>query len=102
MKKLSTEDTIELKEIFEVILREKVPSKNVNAYIKNSFGDNLTNGQMIAIGQVLKASNERDTSAAVFIRDTLGQKPTDKQEISGSKENPFVVSLDSKLEQWSK
>ena len=101
---LRTTDTekSELKNIFELVLGEKVPSKQINAYVKETFGENLTHAEMIAIGQVLKAQNERDTSAAIFIRDTIGQKPTDKQEISGSKENPFVVTLDGDLEKWSK
>lgn len=80
-----------LKDAFELILGAKVPSAQLTNYVKNNFGEDLTHMQLIAIGQVLKAQNERDTSAAVFIRDTLGQKPTDKQEISGSKENPFVI-----------
>lgn len=99
---LKATDKQELKQIFELVLGEKVPSKQINGYIKETFGDELTHAEMIAIGQVLKAQNERDTSAAVFIRDTIGQKPTDKQEISGSKENPFVVALEGDLGKWSK
>lgn len=91
-------DNVRLKDIFETILGSRVPSTQINAYIRNTFGDNLTHMELIAIGQILKAQNERDTRAAEYIRDTIGQKPTDKQEISGSKDNPFVVKLSEELD----
>lgn len=91
-----------LKEIFEAILSDTVPSKQVNGYIKETFGEELTHAELICIGQILKAQNERDTKAAEYIRDTMGQKPTDKTEISGTKENPFIVALDGDLGKWSK
>ena len=91
-------DDRKLKDIFEVILGSKVPSNQINSYIKSTFGDSLTHMELIAIGQILKAQNERDTRAAEYIRDTIGQKPTDKQEISGSKDNPFVVKLGNDLD----
>ena len=90
-----------LKDIFEVILGSKVPSNQLNNYIKNTFGEEITHAELIAIGQILKAQNERDTRAAEFIRNTIGQNPGDKHEISGSKENPFIVSLGGDLDKWS-
>lgn len=103
MKKAETQlDNTKLKEIFEIVLGSKVPSNQLNNYVKESFGDDLTHAELICIGQVLKAQNERDTKAAEFVRDTMGQKPGDKHEITGSKENPFVVALDPLLEKWSK
>ena len=92
---------LKLKEIFEVILGAKVPSNQLNNYVKNTFGEELTHAELIAIGQILKAQNERDTRAAEFIRDTMGQKPGDKHEITGSKDNPFVVQLDDNLMKWA-
>lgn len=90
-----------LKDAFELILSAKVPSSQLNSYVKENFGDELTHMELIAIGQVLKAQNERDTAAAVFIRDSMGQKAGDKHEISGSKENPFVISLEGDLDKWA-
>ena len=95
-------DNVKLKDIFETILGSRVPSTQINAYIRNTFGDNLTHMELIAIGQILKAQNERDTRAAEYIRDTIGQKPTDKQEISGSKDNPFMIKLDDALDELAK
>lgn len=95
-------DKSKLKDIFDIVLSSKVPSKQINNYIRETFGDDLTHSELICIGQILKAQNERDTKAAEFIRDTMGQKPTDKTEISGTKDNPFIVSLEGKLADWSK
>lgn len=94
--------TNQMKEIFEMVLSSKVPSTQLNGYVKTTFGEHLTHAELICIGQILKAQNERDTRAAEFVRDTMGQKPTDKKEISGTKDNPFVVSLEGALEEWSK
>ena len=91
----------QLKDVFETILGKRVPSTQLNNYVKNNFGEELTHMELIALGQILKAQNERDTRAAEFIRDTIGQKPGDKHEISGSKENPFIVTLDKELDKWS-
>ena len=101
-KKLEDIEKAKLKDTFEIILGSKGPSGQLNNYVKNTFGDDLTHAELICIGQILKAQNERDTRAAEYIRDTIGQKPTDKQEITGSKDNPFVVSLEGALEKWSK
>ena len=98
----SKEDRQKLKEIFEIVLNEKVPSSQITPYIEEAFGTELTHAELICVGQIIKAQNERDTKAAEFIRDTMGQKPTDKTEISGTKENPFIVTLDGDLGKWSK
>lgn len=94
-------DSKKLKEIFEIILGSKVPSAQLSSYVKSTFGEEITHAELIAIGQILKAQNERDTKAAEFVRDTIGQKPGDKHEITGSKDNPFVVSLSSDLDKWA-
>lgn len=101
-KKLDDFEKAKLKDIFEIILSEKVPSTQLNNHIKNTFGEDLTHAELVCIGQLLKAQNERDTKAAEFIRDTIGQKPTDKTEISGTKDNPFIVTLEGQLKDWSK
>lgn len=43
---------------------------------------NLTNAEALIVTQMVKAIRG-DTYSAIFIRDTAGQKPTDKQEIKG-------------------
>lgn len=91
-----------LKDIFEFLMNAKVPSARLTNYVRSNFGETLTNSELICIGQILKAQNERDTKAAEFIRDTMGQKPTDKKEIGGTDGNPFIVKLDGQLEEWSK
>lgn len=37
----------------------------------------------ILMGQIVKAITDKDTKAAEFVRDTSGQKPSDKHEIEG-------------------
>lgn len=39
--------------------------------------------EAILMGQVIKAITDKDTKAAEFVRDTSGQKPTDKHELEG-------------------
>ena len=63
-KKLEDIEKAKLKDIFEIILGSKVPSGQLNNYVKNTFGDDLTHAELICIGQILKAQNERDTRAA--------------------------------------
>ncbi len=95
-------ETVKLKEIFDKLLLDQVHSSQLKPYIKEHFGDSLTHAELIAVGQILKAENERDTGAAVFIRDTMGQKPTDKKEISGTADNPFVIKMEGDLSEYAK
>lgn len=52
--------------------------------------------EMILQCQIAKA--RYDTSAAVFIRDTLGAKPVDESKIDASVNNPFESLSDEELE----
>lgn len=45
-------------------------------------GVNIDAETAMLAGQLLKAIQKRDTKAAEFVRDTSGQKPTDKVEIA--------------------
>lgn len=44
--------------------------------------DDVNNADVMLLIQLDKAVNKGDTSAAIFLRDTSGQAPTAKQEIS--------------------
>jgi hypothetical protein len=52
--------------------------------------------EMIMKCQMVKART--DTSAAVFIRDTLGAKPVDETKMDASVHNPFESMTDEELE----
>lgn len=54
----------------------------------NIKGQNISVQEAILIAQVQKAMNG-DTRAAEYLRDTAGQKPSDKVEVSGQVDNPF-------------
>lgn len=56
--------------------------------------------EMILQCQIAKA--RFDTSAAVFIRDTLGAKPVDESKIDASVNNPFESLSDEELELLAK
>ena len=51
-------------------------------------GKNISVQEAILIAQVQKAM-KGDTRAAEYLRDTVGQKPSDKVELNGQVENPF-------------
>lgn len=51
-------------------------------------GKNISVQEAILIAQVQKAM-KGDTRAAEYLRDTVGQKPSDKVEVNGQVENPF-------------
>lgn len=54
----------------------------------NIKGQNISVQEAILIAQVQKAMNG-DTRAAEYLRDTAGQKPSDKVEVSGQVDNPL-------------
>ena len=58
------------------------------ASFKGIKGQNISVQEAILIAQVQKAM-KGDTRAAEYLRDTVGQKPSDKVEVSGQVENPF-------------
>jgi hypothetical protein len=57
--------------------------------------EDMTN-QLHMILSVYKKAIQGDISAAIFMRDTAGEKPVDKQEISGAM--PVIISGEDKLE----
>ena len=58
-------------------------------------GVNIDAETAMLAGQLLKAIQKRDTKAAEFVRDTSGQKPTDKVEIA-------TVDREQSLEELNK
>ena len=62
-----------MREIAEIIL-----SKNVMT------SDGVVTGKYAVLAKVIDKALKGDLQAATFIRDTIGEKPSDKQEITGS------------------
>ena len=62
-----------MREIAEIIL-----SKNVTT------SDGVVTGKYAVLAKVIDKALKGDLQAAAFIRDTIGEKPTDKQEVTGS------------------
>lgn len=64
--------------IFEMNIRSGKPEEFQN--LAESKGKNISVQEALVLAQVKKAMSG-DTKAIEFLRDTAGQKPTDKQEI---------------------
>ena len=62
-----------MREIAEIIL-----SKNVTT------SDGVVSGKYAVLAKVIDKALKGDLQAAAFIRDTIGEKPTDKQEVTGA------------------
>lgn len=58
--------------------------------ITNKAGEKKTTLEAVMVAQ-LKQALKGDTKAATFIRDTIGEKPLDKQEITGKNGEPLAV-----------
>lgn len=56
--------------------------------------------EMIMMGQIIKA--RFDTSAAVFVRDTLGARPVDESKVEQTNVNQFETMTDEELELLAK
>lgn len=62
-----------MREIAEIILSKDVMTS-----------DGVVTGKYAVLAEVIKKALKGDLQAATFIRDTIGEKPTDKQEITGN------------------
>lgn len=90
----------ELREMFEYICSLGVEKGKIVEDIKSladAEGKNITVGMEIALAQVNKA-RDGDTRAAEFIRDTMGQKPTNKQEITATIVDSPLTSILAQLQ----
>lgn len=81
------------KETLEALLTMPMnPGKDVSVEDIKNFaeikGKNISVQEAIIIAQVQKAM-KGDTRAAEYLRDTIGQKPSDVVEVSGQVNNPF-------------
>lgn len=61
-------------------------------------GDTQNNITLALLEKALKG----DTKAYEVIRDTVGEKPTDKIEQSGELNNTITVKFDGEVEEWGK
>ena len=66
------------KEVFEALMNEEIGKDITSESLAEKAG--LTLQEAIAIAVAEKAANG-DVSAASFVRDTMGEKPTDKVEM---------------------
>ena len=62
-----------MREIAEIILSKDVMTS-----------DGLVTGKYAVLAKVIDKALKGDLQAATFIRDTIGEKPTDKQEVTGA------------------
>jgi hypothetical protein len=69
-----------IKELILLIFKLKVPIDAINDDIKKKYFKSMSNDEAIIYAQLIKAING-DTQAAIFLRDTSGQKPVEKQSI---------------------
>lgn len=81
---------------------ESYSYKNLSNDLKNLCKEQRepTEIEMILHCQMVKART--DTSAAVFIRDTLGAKPVDETKVDAQVSNPYESLTDEELELLAK
>ena len=72
-KRRSFKDTLD-----EILSMTVTPSTVADAVRRTALGDNISYAEAILLAQVIKASNG-DTQAAVFIRDTSGNKLKERE-----------------------
>jgi len=97
---ISRNKTKKMKEAMRILMKTKIPIKNVEKELKAmGLEDEDLNIQMaIAYGQAKKAMESMDTQASVFCRDTAGDKPVDRQEV----DNNVKITMDKDIEELSK
>lgn len=92
-----------MKEMLKTIL--SLPEKDET--LKNHMralgiqDEDLINQTSILVKQMEKAKLG-DSTAVQFIRDTIGEKPTDKIEQSGELNNTITVNLAGDIKEWGK
>ncbi|MFR6311356.1 hypothetical protein [Anaerofustis stercorihominis] len=89
-----------LKDIINIIGTTPLPAKERNKIFPNILGsgidiDDITYDVGLIIGQYLSGING-DTKAATFIRDTGGQKPNDKVDLTTN--IPIVITGEDEIE----
>lgn len=89
-----------MRETFEILLSMPMkPGKGADVEAIKNFanlkGKNISVQEAMAIAQIQKAL-KGDTTAATFVRDTVGEKPNDNVTLEGT--IPVVISGDDELE----
>lgn len=76
--------------------------RRIRKSFKESFVEELSQGtsQAEIIKAVLEKAKQGDIQSAVFIRDTIGEKPTDKVEQNGKTE--MTIKVQGDVAEWSK
>lgn len=86
-----------MRELIDLIMNTPMKPGEIDEEIGSlaeAKNKNLTVDQMIVLAQV-KQALAGNVRSAEFLRDTLGEKPTDKQEITATiKESPLAGILD--------
>ena len=68
--------------------------------VENEDGEKISGAEAIATAMFLRAC-AGDTKAAVFVRDTAGQKPVEKSETNVHTDAPMVIQLEGELKEWA-
>lgn len=84
----------------------ETPNSKIESYSYNKLSEDIkklgkenrepTELEMILHCQIVKART--DTSAAIFVRDTLGAKPVDESKVDAQINNPYESLTDEELE----
>ena len=101
---LATRPQRERKEIASKGQKASTEAKNARKTLKETLLLMLEEGNMqndITLALLQKALNG-DTKAYEVIRDTVGEKPTDKIEQSGELNNTITVKFAGDVEEWGK
>ena len=73
----------EARAIYKGITGGEMPEYMKN-FLEEEAGDGgLTQGDLVALGQMIGAQ-QGDTKCAVFVRDTIGEKPVDRSEVTAA------------------
>ena len=89
-KKKTMRDTINL----ALGLRSELTDAEIERYMRVGFADEDIDNQAKIIMGIMKLAADGDIRAAEFIRDTAGQKPTDKLDMSHAFIGDFDIVLD--------
>lgn len=95
-----------MQELAKIILNMSIKNGEVHTVedmqsIAEVNGKNITVEQAILIKQVEKALRG-DLRSAEFVRDTAGEKPTEKIEQTGELNNNITVTMNGGVEEWGK
>ena len=93
-KKKAMRDTINL----ALGLRSELTDAEIERYMRLGFADEDIDNQAKIIMGIMKLAADGDIRAAEFIRDTAGQKPKDKFDMSHAFIGDFDIVLDGEDE----